>query len=163
MGLDHFLRIESGEERTILEDNFPDVQLFAVTVVDKNFKAIIHLLSTSYVPEGFTTAHKKKLVVKAANFTLIVGQLYKMGPDEILCRCVFKHEQPWIMSEAHASVIGGHYARKETVHKILQAGLWWPTIHMDTKKFCRSCDVSQRTGKPLRRDEMSLALIFLVL
>ena len=87
---------------------------------------------------------------------LITGQLYKLGPDEILHWCVFNHERHWIMSEAHADVRGGHYVGKETICKILQVGLWWPTIHMDTKNFFRSCDVSQRTGKPLRHDEMSL-------
>ena len=59
MGPDHLSRIESGEEPTILEDNFPDAQLFAVTVVDKKFEALIHLLSTGYAPEGFTTTQKK--------------------------------------------------------------------------------------------------------
>ena len=54
------------------------------------------------------------------------------------------------MSEAHAGVAGGHYAGKVTVRKILQVGLWWPTIHMDTKSLCRHCDICQRTGKPLR-------------
>ena len=55
-GLDHLSRIESGEELTILEDNFPDAQLFAITVVDKKVESTIHLLSTGYTPEGFTTA-----------------------------------------------------------------------------------------------------------
>ena len=44
------------------------------------------------------------------------------------------------------------------MHKILQEGLGWPTIHMDTKSFCRHCDIFQRTGKPSRYDEMPLAL-----
>ena len=60
------------------------------------------------------------------------------------------------MSEAHAGFAGGHYAGKETMHKILQTGLWWPTIHMDTKIFCRIYDVFQRTEKTSRHDEMSL-------
>ena len=61
------------------------------------------------------------------------------------------------MDEAHAGVLGGHYAGKETMRKILQDGLWWPTIHMDTIKYCFDYDKCQRTGKPSRRDEMPLA------
>ena len=38
----------------------------------------------------------------------------------------------------------------------MTVGLWWPTVHKDAKEFCRSCDVCQRTGKPLRRDQMPL-------
>ena len=60
------------------------------------------------------------------------------------------------MSEAHVDVAGGHYVGKVTVRKILQAGLWWPTIHMDTKSFCQRCDICQRTRKLSRRDEMPL-------
>lgn len=44
-------------------------------------------------PSEYTTQQKKELVVKAADFSLIVGQLYKMVPDEILCRYVPKHER----------------------------------------------------------------------
>ena len=62
---------------------------------------------------------KKQLVVKAADYTLIVGQLYKLGPDEILRRCIFDHERQWVMAKVHGSVSEGHYARKATVRKIL--------------------------------------------
>ena len=61
------------------------------------------------------------------------------------------------MSEAHAGVIGGHCAGTTTVHKILQAGIWWPTIHMDTKSFCKRCDICQMIGKPSCHDKMLLA------
>ena len=79
------------------------------------------------------------------------------GPDEILRRCVFDHERHWIMSEAHASVAGGHYVGKETVHNILQAGLWWKTIHVDTKSFYHPCDIFHITKKLSHRDKMPLA------
>ena len=110
-------------------------------MVDKTFEAIIHLLSIGYALEWFTTAQKKQLVVKSVDFMLIDGKLYKMGPDEILHRYVLEHKPCWIMSESHAGVTGGHYTGKDTMHKTLQVGLWWPTIHMDTKKFFQSCDV----------------------
>ena len=57
---------------------------------------------------------KKQLVVRAADFTLIAGQLYKLGPDEILCRYVLEHERRRILEEAHVGVAGGHYAGKPT-------------------------------------------------
>ena len=73
--------IESAEEPNSLEDNLPNVQLFAIDIVDKKFDAIIHLLNIGYVLEDYMTWKKKQLVVKAADYTLIVGQLYKLGPD----------------------------------------------------------------------------------
>ena len=88
---------------------------------------------------------KKQLVVHATDFTLIAGQLYKLGSYEILCRYVLEHEQRTILEEAHAGIVGGHYAGKATVQKVLIVGLWWPTVHKDAKEFCRSYDVCQRT------------------
>jgi hypothetical protein len=58
-------------------------------------------------------------VVCAANFSLIVGQLYKMGPDEILRRCVMETERSLILAEAHEGITGGHYAGKATAQKVL--------------------------------------------
>ena len=84
MVIDHLSHIESGEEPNSLEDYLPDVQLFAISVFDKAFDAIIHLLNTGYAPEYYTTWKKKQLVVKVIDYILIVGQLYKLGPDKIL-------------------------------------------------------------------------------
>eukprot|EP00253_Pinus_taeda_P036588 PITA_36588 len=58
--------------------------------------------------------------------------------------------------DAHAGTEGGCYAGREITQKILRAGLWWPTLHQDSKVYCKACDVCQRTGKPSQRDEMSL-------
>ena len=48
------------------------------------------------------------------DFTLIVGQLYKLGLDEILCRYVLEHERRRISEESHVGVVGGHYVGKPT-------------------------------------------------
>ena len=61
-----------------------------------------------------------------------------------------------ILSEAHAGVARGNYAGKVIVRKILQAGLWCPTMHADARDYCHSCDIYQRTGNTSRRDEMPL-------
>ena len=96
------------------------------------------------------------MVVKVAEFTLIAGQLYKLGPDEVLRRCVMPHEKEAIIREAHSGTAGGHFAGKSTAKKILAAGLWRPTLQKDTKEFCRCCDIYERVGKPSRRDEILL-------
>jgi hypothetical protein len=72
-------------------------------------------LTTGSAPESYTTQQKKQLVVRAANFTLIARQLYKLGSYEILRRYVLEHEQRRILEEAHVGVAGGHYVGKATV------------------------------------------------
>jgi hypothetical protein len=75
-------------------------------------------------PSEYTITQKKQLVVRAADFSLIASQLYKMGLDEILRRCVMEVERPLILIEAHEGIAGGHYTGKETMQKVLRAGLW---------------------------------------
>ena len=69
-------------------------------------------------------SQKKQLVVRAMDFQLIVGPLYKMGPDEILHRDVLPHEQERILVEAHDEFPRGHYGGCTTARKILLASLW---------------------------------------
>ena len=126
MGPDHLSRLESGEEPTSLDQGLPDTHLCTIQMVDDYFQDIVQYLATGYAPSEMTTQQKKQLVVQAADFTLIAGQLYKMGPDEILCRCVLEHEKPLILAEAHSGEAGGHYAGKSTAQKILTAGLCGP-------------------------------------
>jgi hypothetical protein len=79
-----------------------------------------------------------------------------MGADSILQRYVLEQEIPRVLVQAHEGIAGWNYARKATTQKVLHAGLWWPTIHRDSKEYCKKCDVYQRVGKPNRMDEMSL-------
>jgi hypothetical protein len=81
------------------------------------------------------------VVVCVVDFSLIAEQLYNMGPDEILRRCVMEVERPLILEEAHKGIVVGHYAGKETMQKVLRVGLWWPTLHKDAKEYYRACDV----------------------
>jgi hypothetical protein len=72
--------------------------------VDDHFTEIVQFLSTRMAPPEYTVIQKKQLLVCAADFSLIAGQLYKMGPDEILRRCVMEAERPLILAEAHEGI-----------------------------------------------------------
>ena len=83
-GMDHLSCVENGEEPTNIDDGFPNVQLFWVEVAYDHYAPIIQFLSTGVAPADMSISQKKKLVIKASNFQLIAGQLYKLGLDEIL-------------------------------------------------------------------------------
>ncbi|KAL4272228.1 hypothetical protein GQ457_13G013590 [Hibiscus cannabinus] len=51
---------------------------------------------------------------------------------------------------------GGHFGGNRTAAKVLQSGLYWPTLHRDAQLFCQQCDRCQRTGNISRRNEMPL-------
>jgi hypothetical protein len=91
-------RLEYGEEPTSLEDTLPDAQLLAIRKIDDHFVKIVQFISIGMEPCKYTIIQKKQLVVRATEFSLIAGKLYKMGPDEILRRCVMEVEIPLILA-----------------------------------------------------------------
>jgi hypothetical protein len=93
-------------------------------------------LSTGTAPHEYNTVQKKSLVIKATKYQLIAGHLYKMGAYSILRICVLEHERPRILAEAHEGITRGYYAGKAIAHKVLRVGLWWPTMHRDSKDYC---------------------------
>jgi hypothetical protein len=97
-GPDHLSRLEHGEEPTSLEDTLPYAQLFSIRKIDDHFADIVQFLSTRMAPSDYTIIQKKQLVVRTTNFSLIDGQLYKMGLDEILRRCFMEAERPLILT-----------------------------------------------------------------
>eukprot|EP00253_Pinus_taeda_P034820 PITA_34820 len=44
-------------------------------------------------------------------------------------------ERDNILAEAHGGAKGGHYAGKTIAQKILCTGLWWATLHKDSKAY----------------------------
>lgn len=156
VGPDHFSRLGTCEEDGCLDDALLDTQLFSVGMVDDYFANIVYFFSIGVALMDYTTAQKKWLVLRATDYQLIVGQLYKLGTNEILIRCIIEHERSMILIESHEGVKGGHFVGKSIAHKILDVGLWWHTLHKDDKEYCQSCDIFQRVGKPNRRDEIPL-------
>jgi hypothetical protein len=92
-------------------------------------------------PLDMTFRQKKKLVVKAMDYQLFAGSLYKLGVDGILRHYVVKHEIPPILEESLDIMTSRHYVGKNTVQKILRIGICWPTLHKDAKEYYQKCDV----------------------
>jgi hypothetical protein len=133
-GPDHLSSLEHGEEPTSLEDTLPDAQLLAIKKFNDHFTKIVQFLSIGMAPHKYIVIQNKQLVVCASEFQLISRKLYKMGPDEILRKCVMEEERPLILEKAHEGIMGGHYVGKEATHKILRDDLWWPNLHKDAKE-----------------------------
>ena len=67
-----------------MEEGLPNAQLFTVRIADDHFEDIIHFLTTGTTLKEYSVQQKKELVVRAVDFFVIAGHLYKMGNDEIL-------------------------------------------------------------------------------
>lgn len=85
VGPDHLSRIESGDDPTRIDDDLPDAQLFRVEVILAELEEIRQYLEEGKAPEHYSEKKKKIITIKATPFTLINGNLYKLGLDDVLC------------------------------------------------------------------------------
>ena len=50
----------------------------------------------------------------------------------------------YVMSIAHESILAGHMGIRKTLNRIL-GYFYWPGINGDVQRYCKSCDICQRT------------------
>ncbi|XP_058725897.1 uncharacterized protein LOC131597204 [Vicia villosa] len=80
--------------------------------------------------------------------------LYKKGLDGLIRRCVPEEEQRDVLKACHDSKYGGHFSGDRTAAKVLQSGLYWPTLFKDAQSIVKECDRCQRTGNISKRNQM---------
>ncbi|KAJ8044409.1 hypothetical protein HOLleu_07148 [Holothuria leucospilota] len=66
-----------------------------------------------------------------------------------------------VMKLAHDSILGGHQGSRKTKQKVL-SDFYWPGCQSDISRFCKSCDICQRTtpkGRVMKLPLGSMPLI----
>lgn len=137
-------------------DQLPDEHLFSISVLSPRFADIANYLVSAQFPPNFPSKEKSKIFRKSTPFTWIRGNIFKLGPYQILRRCVMEEEVSSILLTCHDGPCGYHFPTKRTTFKVLQACYYWPTLHQYVKKYISQCDQCQRMGKPTPRDEMPI-------
>ncbi|XP_027357518.1 uncharacterized protein LOC113866919, partial [Abrus precatorius] len=75
--------------------------------------------------------------------------------DQVIRRCVPDEEISSILQFCHASAVGGHQGPQRTARKVLDAGLYWPSIFKDSWQAYSTCERCQRaSGVITWRQEM---------
>ena len=83
---------------------------------------------------------KRKIIQTSASYTWITNELYKIGPDLTIRRCVQEDEMPEILKACHDEPCGGHFANNRIAYKTLHLGYYWPSIFRDAKEYVKRCD-----------------------
>ncbi len=66
-------------------------------------------------------------------YAWIGGNLSRLGPHQVLGRCVRDDEVYDILSSCHDGTCGGHFATKRKTYNTPQVGYYWPTLHQYAK------------------------------
>ncbi|MCY6524929.1 integrase zinc binding domain-containing protein, partial [Actinobacillus pleuropneumoniae] len=78
---------------------------------------------------------KRALRLKSKQYDITNDVLFRKNYDSILLRFLEKFEEEKVLQELHDGPIGGHFGGDTTMHKILHAGYYWPTLFKDTHKY----------------------------
>nr|XP_054770320.1 uncharacterized protein LOC129278127 [Lytechinus pictus] len=67
-----------------------------------------------------------------------------LSGNEVRQLVVPKPYRQAVLKLAHESIMGGHQGVKKVTDKVL-ANFYWPGVQADITRYCRSCDICQRT------------------
>ena len=76
------------------------------------------------LPEGWFKQEKDCFFDKLKFFFSEDPELFHLGPDQIIRRCVPESEQYSILTFCHTLACGGHFLGKKTTTKVLQSGFY---------------------------------------
>ncbi|XP_076914243.1 uncharacterized protein LOC143573183 [Bidens hawaiensis] len=114
----------------------PDNQVLVIqTGVESWMTPIKAYLSSEILPTE--KAGARKIKHKALNYQMNDGVLYRrsfLGP---LLRCVDAEDANYLIREVHKGICGLHVGPRITVAKIMNAGYYWPGMHLDVVQEIR--------------------------
>ncbi|GJZ16416.1 reverse transcriptase domain-containing protein [Tanacetum coccineum] len=162
LAADHLSRLENPHqselEKKEITETFPLETLGMVTFRgDDNapwFADFANYHAGNFVIKGMSSQQKRKFFKDVKHYFWDDPFLFKICADQVIRRCVHGKEVLGILEACHNGPTGGHYGANYTAKKIFDSGFYWSTIYKDAHDFVAQCDICQRQGKILQRDEM---------
>ncbi|XP_076894668.1 uncharacterized protein LOC143547035 [Bidens hawaiensis] len=123
--------------------SIPQKQVLVIqTGVESWMTPIMAYLSSGVLAEEKTAARKVRH--KALNYQMQDVVLYRrsfLGP---LLRCVDAEDANYMIREVHEGICGLHAGPSMVVAKLMNAGYYWPGMHLDAVHEIKKCDSCQR-------------------
>ncbi|GJY16337.1 reverse transcriptase domain-containing protein, partial [Tanacetum coccineum] len=162
LAADYLSRLENPHQSELEEkemtETFPLKTLGMVTFRgDDNspwFVDFANYHARNFVIKGMSSQQKRKFFKDVKHYFWDDHFLFKICADQVIRRCVLGQEAFNILKACHSGPTGGHYGANYTTKKIFDSGFYWPTIYKDAHDYVTRCDICQRQGKILQRDEM---------
>ncbi|RDX74417.1 putative mitochondrial protein, partial [Mucuna pruriens] len=152
---DHLSRIGRENEPMSIKDEFPDEQLLHITTPIPWFANICNFVAASQFPQEASWLYKEKLRSDAKYYIWDDPYLWRVCSDQVIRMCIPEAEINSILQLYHAAPGGGHYGATRNAKKVLDCGLYWPTIFIDAYQFVSTYDKCQKARMAItRRHEM---------
>lgn len=86
--VDFLSRINHGREMSPLNDDFQDKHLLSLATKPPWYANLANYLTTGKLPQHLSSREKQRIVKISANYSWIEGDLFCIGPNLIIRRCV---------------------------------------------------------------------------
>ena len=141
-----------------IQDSFPDEHILEVKLKLTHWYAlIVNYLVTGKVPNDWDHNERKKFFKTLPHYFWEEPELFYLGVNQVLRRCVSEEEQGKILELCHSPSYGGHYSSKITPTKVLQCQFYWPILFKDAHNFylkfltCQAAiNIDKKNGMPLK-------------
>ncbi|GJV13465.1 reverse transcriptase domain-containing protein [Tanacetum coccineum] len=84
-----------------------------------------------------------KLRIKARQYELLEGILYRRSFLKPWLRCVRPLQANYVIREIHEGSCSMHAGPRSVVAKAMRLGYYWPTMHRDAREMIRTCNDCQ--------------------
>ncbi|XP_035838176.1 uncharacterized protein LOC110921310 [Helianthus annuus] len=136
----------------------PSVPLREVSVIQTGTTSwmtpIIMYLQSGILPEN--KAEARKIQYKSEHYQMADGILYRKSYLGPLLRCVDAEDANYLIREVHEGICGIHAGPRMVVAKVMNAGYYWPGMHLDAVKELRKCSGCQRHAPKTMRPKNEL-------
>jgi hypothetical protein len=98
-------------------------------------------LSGHYEPQDEL---EKRLKQRVRGYTVVNGELYKLGVTEPWLRCIISEKGQELLKEIHRGFGGAHIGTRALAGKAIKQGFYWPTINIDAKTLVQQCEHARK-------------------
>ncbi|GJX98810.1 reverse transcriptase domain-containing protein [Tanacetum coccineum] len=130
--------VEILKEKSIQEEE-------VATVVEEDrptwMTPIMEYLKNGTLPNDRKEA--SKLRIKARQYELLEGVLYRRSFLRPWLRCVGPLQADYVIREIHEGWCSMHAGPRSVVAKAMRLGYYWPTMHRDARDMIRACNDCQ--------------------
>jgi ribonuclease HI len=86
----------------------------------------------------------KRVTIRARNYHIIDGNLYRKGVCAPLLKCISVTEGKQLLHEIHSGMCSHHLGTRALVQKAFRQGFYWPSVVVDAHDIVRQCPKCQR-------------------
>ncbi|GJT98962.1 reverse transcriptase domain-containing protein [Tanacetum coccineum] len=101
----------------------------------------------------------RKIRIKAPQYKLIRGSLYKKSFYTSWLRCIAPPKTDGVIKEIHEGSCGFNTKSRSMVVKIIKKGYYWPSMHRDAARIIQDCEKCKEKSTMRKRAEIRAIIV----